>query len=66
MKTRIVIEYDVPAGDSVVVRDQEEQRWTNCTTVLTLPASATVKVELVDGPLLPAVAPLSRRARQCV
>jgi hypothetical protein len=33
MKTRVVIEYDLPAGDRVVVRDQEEQRWTkmrNC------------------------------------
>jgi hypothetical protein len=63
MKTRIIIEYDVPAGDSVVVRDREEQRWTNCATVLALSASATVKVELLDGPLLPALAPLLRRAR---
>jgi hypothetical protein len=62
MKTRIIIEYDVPAGDSVVVRDREEQRWTNCATVLALPASATMKIELLDGPLLSAVAPLSRRA----
>jgi hypothetical protein len=48
MKTRVVIEYDLPAGDRVVVRDQEEQRWTKCETVLALPGSATVKVELVD------------------
>jgi hypothetical protein len=28
MKTRVIIEYDLPAGDRVVVRDREEQRWT--------------------------------------
>jgi hypothetical protein len=66
MKTRVIIEYDLPLGDSVVVRDREEQRWTNCATVLALPGSATLKVELLDGPLLAAVAPLSRRTRQCV
>jgi hypothetical protein len=64
MKTRVTIEYDLPllsAGDRVVVRDREEQRWTTCETVLALPgsATATVKVELVgqlEGrPLLPAM-----------
>jgi hypothetical protein len=63
MKTRVIIEYDLPrscarsctAGDRVVIRDQEEQRWTKCETVLALPGSATVKVELVDIPLMAAV-----------
>jgi hypothetical protein len=48
MKTRVVIEYDLPPGDCVVLRDQEEQRWITCETVLALPGSAIVKVELVD------------------
>ena len=56
MKTRVIIEYDLPrsclAGDRVVVRDQEEQRWVTCETVLALPGSATVKVELLDVPLM--------------
>jgi hypothetical protein len=34
MKTRVVIEYDIPAGDRVVIRDREEQRWTASETVL--------------------------------
>lgn len=59
MKTRVIIEYDVPVGDCVVLRDQEQQRWTTCETVLALPGSATVTVELVglqEGrPLLPAM-----------
>jgi hypothetical protein len=58
MRTRVVIEYDLPAGDCVVLRDQEEQRRTTCETVLPLRGSAIVKVELVglfEGrPLLPA------------
>jgi len=45
MKTRVIIEYDLPrsclAGDRVVVRDQEEQRWITCETVLALLGSAT-------------------------
>jgi hypothetical protein len=48
MKTRVIIEYDLPLGDCVVLRDQEEQRWITCETLLALPGSATVKVELVD------------------
>jgi uncharacterized lipoprotein YbaY len=56
MKSRVIIEYDLPrgcaAGDRVVVRDQEEQRWITCETVA-LPGSATVKVELVDISLMP-------------
>lgn len=63
MKTRAIIEYDLPPGDSVALRDREEQRWITSETVLSLPGLATVKVELLDGPLMAAVAPLSRRAR---
>ncbi len=61
MKTRVIIEYDLPPGDSVVLRDREEQRWITSETVLGLSGSAIIKVELLNGPLLPAVAPLSRR-----
>jgi hypothetical protein len=57
MKTRVIIEYDLPPGDWVVLREQEEQRWSTCETVLVLPGPATVTVEL-EGilerrPLLP-------------
>jgi hypothetical protein len=55
MKTRVIIEYNLPPGDCVVIRDREEQRWTTCETVLALPGSATVKVELLDVPLMAAV-----------
>ena len=59
MKTRVIIEYDIPrgraAGDRVVVRDQEEQRWTKCETVLALPGSATVRVELLEIPSMSAM-----------
>jgi hypothetical protein len=55
MKTRVIIEYDLPAGDRVVVRDQEEQRWTKCETVLALPGSAKVKVEVLEVQLMSAV-----------
>jgi hypothetical protein len=60
MKTRVIIEYNLPrsfaaGGDRVVVRDQEEQRWITCETVLALPGSATVKVELLDVPLMATV-----------
>ena len=59
MKTRVIIEYDLPrgcaAGDRIVVRDQEEQRWITCETVLALRGSTTVKVELLDVPLMAAV-----------
>jgi hypothetical protein len=63
MKTRVIIEYDLPPGDSVALRDREEQRWIRSQTVLGLPGSATVTVELLDGPLTSAVAPLLWRAR---
>src|SRR5262249_40870500 len=55
MKTRVIIEYDLPAGDRIVVRDREEQRWITCETLLALPGSPTVKVELLEGPLMPAI-----------
>ena len=59
MKTRVIIEYALPAGDCVALREREEQRWTASETVLSLPGSATVKVELVglvdERPLLPAM-----------
>jgi hypothetical protein len=54
MKTHVIIEYDLPAGDHVVVRDREEQRWITSKTVLALPGSPTVKVELLERPLMPA------------
>jgi len=63
MKTRVIIEYDLLPGDSVVLRDREEQRWITSETVLALRGSVMVKVELLDGPLMPAVAPLSRPAQ---
>jgi hypothetical protein len=53
MKTRVTVEYNLPAGDRVAVRDQEEQRWITSQTVLALPGSATVKVELLEAPLMP-------------
>jgi|GraSoi_2013_40cm_1033754.scaffolds.fasta_scaffold305042_1 hypothetical protein len=59
MKTRVIIEYNLPAGDCVALREREEQRWTASETVLSLPGSAMVKVELVglldERPLLPAM-----------
>jgi hypothetical protein len=59
MKTRVIIEYDLPPGDCVVLCDQEEQRWAACETLLALPGSATVKVDLAGlseaRPLLPAM-----------
>jgi hypothetical protein len=53
MKARVIIEYDLLPGDRIVVRDREEQRWTACKTVLALPGSATVRVELLEAPLMP-------------
>jgi hypothetical protein len=60
MKARVIIEYDLLPGDRIVVRDREEQRWTACKTVLALPGSATVKVELLEVPLMPDHAPSIR------
>ena len=50
MKTRVIIEYNLPAGDCVALREREEQRWTASETVLSLPGSAMVKVEFLEGP----------------
>jgi hypothetical protein len=55
MKTRVIIEYDLPAGDRIVLRDREEQRWTASETVLSLPGSAKLKVEVLEEQLMPAV-----------
>ena len=52
MKARIIIEYDLPPGDRIVLRDREEQRWAKSETVLLLPGSAVVKVEILDRPSL--------------
>ena len=54
MKTRVIIEYDLPPGDRVVLRDREEQRWT-ASERRCLPGSATVKVEVLEVQLMPAV-----------
>jgi hypothetical protein len=62
MKARVIIEYDLLPGDRIVARDREEQRWTACKTVLALPGSATVKVELLEVPLMPDHAAPSIRA----
>jgi hypothetical protein len=55
MKTRVIIEYDLPAGDCVALWEREEQRWTASETLLSLPGSAKVRVELLEAPLMPAV-----------
>ena len=49
MRAKVTIEYDIPDGDRVAIRDREEQRWISSEAVLALP-SATVKVELIDEP----------------
>ena len=47
MRARIIIEYDVPDGDQIALRDREEQRWLASETLRALP-SARVKLEWVD------------------
>jgi hypothetical protein len=47
MKARITIEYLIPEGDRIALRDREEQRWMGSGTLRDLP-SATVKFEWVD------------------
>jgi hypothetical protein len=54
MKARVIIEYDLPFGNPVALREREEQRWTASATLLSLPGSVVVKIELLDGPLMPA------------
>jgi hypothetical protein len=62
MKARVIIEYDLLPGDRIVIRDREEQRWTACKTVLALAGSVTVKVELLEVPVMPDHAAPSIRA----
>jgi hypothetical protein len=53
MRARVTIEYDIPRWDEAKLgpqglREREEPRWITSETLLALPGSATVKVELVD------------------
>ena len=48
MRARVIIEYDVPNGDRIALRDREEQRWITNETLLALPTAA-VNVDLIDG-----------------
>jgi hypothetical protein len=50
MRTRVIIEYASLPGDRVDLREREEQRWITSEVVLALPGSATVKVEVLEGP----------------
>jgi hypothetical protein len=52
MRARVIIEYSVPDGDRVALKDREEQRWMRSETLLALP-SATVKVEVIQEAGLP-------------
>jgi hypothetical protein len=47
VRARIVIEYDIPNGDRIALRDREEQRWVRSETLLSIP-SATIEFEWVD------------------
>jgi hypothetical protein len=47
MRARITIEYFIPDGDPIALRDREEQRWMRSETLLALP-SATVKVQIIN------------------
>jgi hypothetical protein len=47
MRARIVIEYDIPNGDRIALRDREEQRWIRSETLLAMP-SASIEFEWVD------------------
>jgi hypothetical protein len=47
MRARIVIEYDIPNGDRIALRDREEQRWTRSETLLAMPY-ASIEFEWVD------------------
>jgi hypothetical protein len=51
MRARVTIEYDVPEGERVALRDREEQRWITSEAVRVLPRAA-VKVEVLDRPSL--------------
>src|SRR5262249_2387798 len=63
MKTRGIIEDDLPAGDRVVVRDREEQRGITCETVLGRPGPTKGKGELLEGPLVPSMLAPALRSR---
>jgi hypothetical protein len=52
MKARITIEYDLPEGDRMRLREREERRWMTCETLRQL-RSSVVRVELLDEPGLP-------------
>jgi hypothetical protein len=47
MRARIVIEYDIPNGDRIALRDREEQRWVRSETLRAMP-SATIEFEWID------------------
>jgi hypothetical protein len=47
MRARVVIEYDIPNGDRIALRDREEQRWIRSETLLGIP-SASIEFEWVD------------------
>jgi len=49
MRVRVTIEYELPAGEQPRLRESEERRWMRSETVLTLPGSATVKIELLSA-----------------
>jgi hypothetical protein len=47
MRARIVIEYDIPNGDRMALRDREEQRWIRSETLRAMP-SASIEFEWAD------------------
>jgi hypothetical protein len=47
MRARVVIEYDIPNGDRIALRDREEQRWIRSETLHAIP-SASIEFEWVD------------------
>jgi len=53
-------------GSRRAVRDQEEQRWTKCETVLAMPGSAKVKVGAFEAQLMSAGVAQGREARAAV
>jgi hypothetical protein len=66
MKARVTIEYDLPFEDPTLTprREREEQRWIASPTVLALPGSATVKVELIDEPNRPSTGTICTQNRR--
>jgi hypothetical protein len=47
MRARIVIEFDIPSGDRIALRDREGQRWMRSETLRAI-RSATIEFEWVD------------------